>query len=564
MSIKNIISEIKKISGSKYIITEDWRKQPYSKGWRYGKGNAFAVVKPGTLIEIWKILELCVKEDIIIIMQAANTGLTGGSTPYGDDYERPVIVLNTMRIDDIHIINDGKQIIGLTGSTLYNLEKKLKPYKREPHSIIGSTSIGASIIGGICNNAGGSLVQRGPSYTQMALYAKINKNGKLELVNELDINLGSSPEEILSNLQNKNYKKSDIKNTGKLGSDNKYSEIIRKINEDTPSRFNSDSRLLYGASGSAGKLAVFAVRLDTYRSPKENKVFYVGTNDPDVFWKIRRDILSKFKTLPTLGDYLHRDCYDAAKKYSKDTFLVIERLGTTFLPTLFELKRRVDILAKKLKFFPDNFSDRLMQFLSNFWPNHLPKRMENFRDLYEHHWVIEMSDEGIMEAEKYFSEIFKNQDGDYFICNEFESKKASLHRFVSASAIGRYHILNSKNHGDMMSLDIAFPRNEKNWFEKLPKEIDELLEMKLYYGHLFCHVLHQNYIVKKGVDGDELKKKLLKIYDKRGAEYPAEHNVGHEYNAKPSLLNFYKQLDPTNRFNPGIGKTTKLKDWEQV
>lgn len=564
MYIKNIISEIKKISGSKYIITEDWRKQPYSKGWRYGKGNAFAVVKPGTLIEIWKILELCVKEDIIIIMQAANTGLTGGSTPYGDDYERPVIVLNTMRIDNIHIINDGKQIIGLTGSTLYNLEKKLKPYKREPHSIIGSTSIGASIIGGICNNAGGSLVQRGPSYTQMALYAKINKNGKLELVNELDINLGSSPEEILSNLQNKNYKKSDIKNTGKLGSDDKYSEIIRKINEDTPSRFNSDSRLLYGASGSAGKLAVFAVRLDTYRSPKENKVFYVGTNDPDVFWKIRRDILSKFKTLPTLGDYLHRDCYDAAKKYSKDTFLVIERLGTTFLPTLFELKRRVDILAKKLKFFPDNFSDRLMQFLSNFWPNHLPKRMENFRDLYEHHWVIEMSDEGIVEAEKYFSEIFKNQDGDYFICNEFESKKASLHRFVSASAIGRYHILNSKNHGDMMSLDIAFPRNEKNWFEKLPKEIDELLEMKLYYGHLFCHVLHQNYIVKKGVDGDELKKKLLKIYDKRGAEYPAEHNVGHEYHAKPSLLNFYKQLDPTNRFNPGIGKTTKLKDWKQV
>ena len=564
MSIKNIISEIKKISGSKYIITEDWRKQPYSKGWRYGKGNAFAVVKPGTLIEIWKILELCVKEDIIIIMQAANTGLTGGSTPYGDDYERPVIVLNTMRIDDIHIINDGKQIIGLTGSTLYNLEKKLKPYKREPHSIIGSTSIGASIIGGICNNAGGSLVQRGPSYTQMALYAKINKNGKLELVNELDINLGSSPEEILSNLQNKNYKKSDIKNTGKLGSDDKYSEIIRKINEDTPSRFNSDSRLLYGASGSAGKLAVFAVRLDTYPLPKENKVFYVGTNDPDVFWKIRRDILSKFKTLPTLGDYLHRDCYDAAKKYSKDTFLVIERLGTTFLPTLFELKRRVDILAKKLKFFPDNFSDRLMQFLSNFWPNHLPKRMENFRDLYEHHWVIEMSDEGIVEAEKYFSEIFKNQDGDYFICNEFESKKASLHRFVSASAIGRYHILNSKNHGDMMSLDIAFPRNEKNWFEKLPKEIDELLEMKLYYGHLFCHVLHQNYIVKKGVDGDELKKKLLKIYDKRGAEYPAEHNVGHEYHAKPSLLNFYKQLDPTNRFNPGIGKTTKLKDWKQV
>ena len=562
MSNKNLINKLKDIVGKKYIVTNNLRKQPYTRGWRYGQGEAIAVVKPGTLLEIWKILQICVDKEIIIIMQAANTGLTGGSTPYGNDYDRHVLILNTMRINDIHIINEGKQIVGLTGSTLYDLEKKLKPYGREPHSIIGSTSIGASIVGGICNNSGGSLVQRGPAYTELALYAQINKNGKLQLINELDIDLGLNPEEILNNLQNKKYSLSDIKHTEKLASDNKYSKIVREINKKTPARFNSDPRLLYAASGSAGKLAVFAVRLDTYLSPLKTKVFYLGSNNPDVFWKIRREILSKFRTLPTLGDYLHRDCYDAAKKYSKDTFLVIEKLGTKFLPTLFELKRSVDILATKLKFLPNNFSDRMMQFLSNFWPNHLPKSMEKFRDLYEHHWVIEMSDDGIEEAQKYFNEFFKYNDGDFFICNDYEAKKASLHRFVSASAIGRYHILNSKRHGEMMSLDIAFPRNEKNWFEKLPKEIDEMLEMKLYYGHLFCHVLHQNYIVKKGVDGEKLKEKLLKIYDKRGAEYPAEHNVGHEYFAKPILSNFYRKLDPKNAFNPGIGKTSKLKDWK--
>ena len=561
MENKKVIKKLKQLIGDQNVLTSEWNKLPYSKGWRYGAGSALAVLKPNKLSDIWRILQICAKENIIIIMQAANTGLTGGSTPCGNDYDRPIIVINTMLINNIHIIKEGSQIVSLTGSTLYDLEKKLKPYGREPHSIIGSTSIGASIIGGICNNAGGSLVQRGPSYTEMALYAKINKNGNLELVNELGINLGSSPEEILDNLQNQNYKESDIVNTNKFGSDDKYSEIVRQIDKNTPSRFNSDSRLLYGASGSAGKIAVFAVRLDTYISPKENKVFYLGTNDPDVFWKIRRDILSKFKTLPTLGDYLHRDCYDAAKKYSKDTFLVIERLGTTFLPTLFELKRKVDIIAKKLKFLPDNFSDRLMQFLSIFFPNHLPKRMEKFRDLYEHHWIIEMSDDGISEARDYFANIFESNDGDFFECNDFESKKASLHRFVSASAIGRYHILNSKSHGEMMSLDIAFPRNEKNWFEKLPKEIDSMLEMKLYYGHLFCHVLHQNYILKKGVDSEKLKSKLLKIYDKRGAEYPAEHNVGHEYLAKPSLKKFYKELDPTNVFNAGIGRTSKNKNW---
>ena len=561
MENKKVIKKLKQLIGDQNVLTSEWNKLPYSKGWRYGAGSALAVLKPNKLSDIWRILQICAKENIIIIMQAANTGLTGGSTPCGNDYDRPIIVINTMLINNIHIIKEGSQIVSLTGSTLYDLEKKLKPYGREPHSIIGSTSIGASIIGGICNNAGGSLVQRGPSYTEMALYAKINKNGNLELVNELGINLGSSPEEILDNLQNQNYKEADVFNNNKLGSDNKYSEIVRQIDKNTPSRFNSDSRLLYGASGSAGKIAVFAVRLDTYISPKENKVFYLGTNDPDVFWKIRRDILSKFKTLPTLGDYLHRDCYDAAKKYSKDTFLVIERLGTTFLPTLFELKRKVDIIAKKIKFLPNNFSDRLMQFLSIFFPNHLPKRMEKFRDLYEHHWIIEMSDDGISEARDYFANIFESNEGDFFECNDFESKKASLHRFVSASAIGRYHILNSKSHGEMMSLDIAFPRNEKNWFEKLPKEIDSMIEMKLYYGHLFCHVLHQNYILKKGVDSEKLKSELLKIYDERGAEYPAEHNVGHEYLAKPSLKKFYKELDPTNVFNVGIGRTSKNKNW---
>ena len=557
-----VINEFDSFIGKKFVITNKWHKQPFINGWRYGSGDALVVLKPGNLLELWRILELCVSNDFIIIMQAANTGLTGGSTPYGNDYDRPVVIINTLRINDIQIINNAKQIIALSGSTLYDLEKKIKPFNRDPHSVIGSTSIGASIVGGVCNNSGGSLVKRGPAYTELALYAKLNKDGSLELINELGINLGENPETILYNLQNKNYKQEDIIYNEKLASDNKYSEIVRGINEDTPARYNSDNRLLYGASGSSGKLVVFAVRLDTYPKPKKNKVFYLGTNNPDVFWKIRRDILSKFKNLPTLGDYLHRDCYDAAKKYSKDNFIVIEKLGTNFLPTLFELKRNVDIIATKLKFLPDNFSDRLMQFLSLFFPNHLPKRMEQFRDRFEHHWIVEMSDEGIDEAREYFDRFFKDYDGDFFECNEKEGKKASLHRFVSASAIARYHALNHKEVGGMMSLDVAFPRNEKEWFEQLPVEIDKQIEKKFYYGHLFCHVQHQNYILKKGVNSEKLKKEILQSYNIRGAEYPAEHNVGHEYLAKDSLINFYKLLDPTNTFNPGIGISSKLKNWK--
>jgi len=563
MSFKSkLINDLKVITGDRYIITAKWNKQQYSKGWRYGEGDALAVAKPGTLLEIWKILQICVQADVIIIMQAANTGLTGGSTPDGDDYDRPIVIISTMRIDVIQIIDQGKQIIGFSGSTLFGLENKLAPYGREPHSVIGSSCIGASIVGGVCNNSGGALVKRGPAYTELSIYAQINLKGELEIVNDLGIELGDTPENILTNLQNKSYTKDQIKFPNKLASDNEYHKRVRDVDASTPARFNADGRRLNGASGCAGKIAVFAVRLDTYPIPKRQQVFYVGTNSSYVLGKIRKDILSKFQHLPTSGEYLHRDCYDAAKKYSKDTFVAIDKMGPSFIPKLFDIKRKVDLVSEKFRFLPDNFSDKLMQFLSNFWPNHLPKRMEQYRNQYEHHWVIEMSDKGVDEAKIYFEKFFKENEGNYFECTENEAKKAILHRFVAASAVGRYHVLNKKKSGAMMSMDIAFPRNEKDWFEKLPSEIDDLLEMKLYYGHLFCHVLHQNYIVKKGVDADALKEKLLKTYDARGAEYPAEHNVGHEYFAKPTLSKFYKKLDPTNGFNPGIGRTSKLKYWK--
>ena len=557
----HFIKDLSNIIGEKNIITTEWGKLPFSKGWRYGEGKALAVAKPGTLFEIWQTIQICVNMDIIIIMQAANTGLTGGSTPFGDDYDRPILIINTRRISNIHVLNEGKQIVSFAGSTLIGLEKKLAPYGREPHSVIGSSCIGASIVGGVCNNSGGALIKRGPAYTELALYAKIDTSGNLVLINDLGIELGDNPKEILYNLQNQNYNQGQIKYPDKLASDNEYEKRVRNIEADTPSRFNADRRRLHGASGCAGKVAVFAVRLDTYPIPKRNQVFYIGTNSPRVLTTIRREILSQFKHLPTSGEYLHRDCYDAAKKYSKDTFIVIDKLGADYIPKLFEFKRIVDLIADKVKILPDQFSDRLMQFLSKITFNHLPLRMEDYRDKYEHHWIIETSDEGIEEAKEYFDNFFQKNEGDFFECNEKEAKKAILHRFVAASALGRYHSVYKKDIGSMLSLDIAFPRNELDWFENLPEEIDSSFEMKLYYGHLFCHVLHHNYIVKKGVDGEELMRKLLKYYDSIGAEYPAEHNVGHEYFAKPALSSFYKDLDPTNSFNPGIGKTSKKKFW---
>lgn len=47
---------------------------------------------------------------------------------------------------------------------------------------------------------------------------------------------------------------------------------------------------------------------------------------------------------------------------------------------------------------------------------------------------------------------------------------------------------------------------------------------------------------------------MLELLKARGAQYPAEHNVGHLYEAPESLKQFYRQNDPTNSMNPGLGK----------
>lgn len=565
-SLEAFIKDLRASLPHHMILTSSSRIKRFATGFRSGGGKAVAVLIPHSLIDLWKMLQVCVKHDKIIIMQAAKTGLTEGSTPSGDDYDRDVVIISTLKIDKLFLLEDGKQIISLPGTTLYQLENALKPLKREPHSVIGSSCIGASVIGGICNNSGGALVKRGPAYTELALYAQLDADGELKLINHLGIDLGNSPEEILQRLESGNFDKKNLPSTDKVASDHEYDSRIRDVDADTPSRFNADKRRLFEASGSAGKLAVFAVRLDTFEQPAEQQVFYIGTNDVNVLTELRRHMLSQFNELPVAGEYMHRDMYDISEKYGKDTFMMINKFGTDKMPLFFALKGQIDTWLEMPiinKLLPKFLSDKIIQLGSRLFKNQLPKKMQDYRDKYEHHLMLRMAGDGVHEAKNYLYRFFENNadKGSFFECTADEGKKAFLHRFAAAGAAIRYHAIHHKESEGVLALDIALARNDKDWFEKLPKEIEDKLISKLYYGHFMCYVFHQDYIVKKGEDMHKIKSAMLDLLDARKAEYPAEHNVGHLYYAKPDLVKFYKQSDPTNSFNPGIGKTTKLKHW---
>ena len=550
------------IMGAHHVLTSARATEPYAKGNRFGGGNVLAVLRPGSLVDMWRALQVCVDNDLIVIPQSANTGLTGGSGPGDQDYDREIVIISTLRINQIHLINDAREAVCLAGSTLYELDDKLAPHGREPHSVIGSSSIGASVVGGIANNSGGSQIRKGPAFTKYAIFARVNDQGKVELVNHLGISLGDDPAHILDKLQRGQWDDADVTPPPEDTLDTEYSEHVREIT-DSPARYNANPKFLYEASGSAGKLMVFAVRTRTFPKQKDSTTFYVGTNSPAELEALRRAILTSDMPLPISGEYMGRPSFDLSEKYGKDTFVSVKHAGSREQIKLFALKNWANGMFAKLPFFGQTVADSIAQGAFSLLPQQLPDRMLKYRDRFEHHLLLVVSGDEKARTEEFLTTFFAEagHDGDFFICTADEAQSAMLHRFGAASAATRYFNLNREESSEMITFDVALKRDDEEWLEVLPKEISDQLHISSYYGHFFCHVLHQDHVAKKGVDPVALKKKMMALLEERGAAVPAEHNYGRLYHVPPEMEAHFKELDPCNVFNPGVGETSPHKNW---
>lgn len=546
------LDALRAVTGPRHVLTAPRDTERFRTGYRSGGGEAEVVVRPGTLLELWRVLDLCVKAGRIVIVQAANTGLTEGSTPNGT-YGRPVVVISTLRLSRIDVILDGTQVVCQAGATLYDLERMLDPLGRDPHSVIGSSCIGASVVGGVCNNSGGALVQRGPAYTELALFARLDADGTLRLVNNLGLGLGNDPETILRRLDEGDIRPEEVDPHAGAASDRAYVERVRDVDAETPGRFNADPGRLHDASGCAGRLAVFAVRLDTFPKPAATHVLYVGTNSPEALATLRRRLLTELDPLPVVGEYIHREAWDMAARFGRDTRLFIEWFGTARMPAMFALKGWADARLRKLPLTSD-LSDRFLQLAGQLAPGRLPRRMRAFRDRFEHHLILKV-EAPAERAERILDETV-GTDG-WFRCTPQEGAKALLHRFAVAGAAIRYETVNRRRTGGLVALDVAFRRNDQDWVKPVPPQLAGDVVATLAYGHFLCHVFHLDYVLRRGADPEAFKKGMLRMFDAAGAEYPAEHNVGHLYRAKPQLAEFYERLDPLARFNPGIGGTSR-------
>ncbi|MGP5612254.1 D-lactate dehydrogenase [Brachybacterium alimentarium] len=550
------------IMGRKHVLTSARATAPYATGDRFGTGEVLAVLRPGSLVDMWRALQVCVDHDLIVITQAANTGLTGGSGPGDQDYDRDIVIISTLRIDQIHLLHDAREAVCLAGATLFSLEDALAPHGREPHSVIGSTSIGASVVGGIANNSGGTQIRKGPAYTEQAIFARVDEHGQIQLVNHLGIDLGSDPTHILDRLQRGQWDAADVTPPPPDSTGTAYAEHVRQI-ADSPARFNADPTFLHEASGCAGKLMVFAVRTRTFPLEDDKATFYIGTDRPGDLESLRRAFLAADGPLPISGEYMSSHAFDLAVEYGKDTYVSLKHAGSSTLVRMFALKSWANGVFAKLPGMGPSVADAISQKLFSLVPEKIPPRLVEHRDRYAHHLMLVVSGSERDGTAQLLEEFFaaREHEGAFFECDDEEAQSATLIRFGVASAASRYFVMHRAEASAMVTFDVALRRDDEDWLEVLPPHIaDQLLE-SVYFGHFFCHVLHQDHVAKKGVDPVALKKEMTALLESRGAAVPAEHNYGRLYPAPEPMVDHFRQLDPLNMFNAGVGETSPRRRW---
>lgn len=68
-----LIAQLRGIVGRKHKLTDDAAIRRFRTGYRFGAGKALAVVRSGTIVEQWKVLQACVAANVMTASRS-NTG----------------------------------------------------------------------------------------------------------------------------------------------------------------------------------------------------------------------------------------------------------------------------------------------------------------------------------------------------------------------------------------------------------------------------------------------------------------------------------------------------------
>lgn len=162
MSSDALVEALRAALGDGAVLTADDDLTRYEHGWRYGHGTARCVARPRDTGQVAAVLRLCREHGARVVVQGANTGLVGASTP---DQSGGMVVLATERMDhtiDVDVHN--RTAVVSAGVRLGQLQERLRG-----DGLMFPIDLGADpqLGGMIATNTGG---------TRLLRYGDVRKN----------------------------------------------------------------------------------------------------------------------------------------------------------------------------------------------------------------------------------------------------------------------------------------------------------------------------------------------------------------------------------------------------
>jgi len=552
--------KLKSLVGADQVLGSNSRGTAvYTKGARLGNGKALAIVKPGTLKEAVEVLKECVKADVALLPQGANTGLTGGSVPRDVYCDRPTVIINVRRLNKIYPIGNGEQVLCFSGAGIFTLAQELEKISRDSHSSLGSIFLDPCVGAGIAFGSGGTQIRKGPAYTEKLLYCKVAQNGEVQLVNTLGV-LAQNDEDLLRKLEagKLTSKDMDLACTA-AGSDASYRDNVCRLDQNV-SRYNAD---LKGPepNRSEGKVFILASIHDTFPLPKKSELYWVSCKDFEMAQELKsKVVLNNPNDLPQSCEYMDRDTFDCVDSSGRILVKMIELVGMKWLGPLWGIKILVENLPVP---FAGVVCDKFLYWCNNILPSPLSRPLMTLGKQYDHHVLIEMAEFGGGELERlkerFAAYVASKPEGSikYHVCNPAETSQAKYFRFSVAAAF-KTMVIGENIQG--VSIDYSLPKNE---FTIPPLASDSIAPLKrLRYSHFGCNVVHEDLAYAPNVVTHFQKMKMKKTIEGMSGKLPAEHGHGTEYHAPLETQKRWMDMDPKNVMNPGIGGLPYSKEYK--
>uniref|UniRef100_A0A0G4H3Q1 FAD-binding PCMH-type domain-containing protein n=1 Tax=Chromera velia CCMP2878 TaxID=1169474 RepID=A0A0G4H3Q1_9ALVE len=526
------------------------------RGYRGGKGTADILSKPSTLTEAAVALSACAKAGVAVLLQGANTGLTGGSVPNGETDERMRVVLNLRRLSESAQVDGGQRVLC--------------------HAGMGITSL--------------AKVRKGPAFTERALYCAVESDFTVRVVNSLGIEgipdgewqLEEGGLEVIEKVEDIAGRSFQTDPGCRLlASDTTYGRRLAHLDGEL-SRYNADTR---GPrfSRSEGKVLILASVHDTFPEPLSARTLWVSVDSLSRAHALKDHLLGAERAvqkksggrlkmpketpllLPSSIEYMNADTVDTTDEVARFSLQVINQLGlyNDALRQLFGVKAWFESLP-----FPGalQLPNKILSFISPLFPPPLASEVEDLRKSFSHHLLIDLGDYGHKEDEQLQDRIlsFVEEEnakaeeegrgpaaGIYESVSSDESKQLAIFRFVAAAAFQMWADVQG---ACTLSLDYALPKNEE---AEPPLPVKAL--RRLRYAHYGCNVVHDDIAFPASAEKDikKIKAEIRKTVEEMGGRLPSEHGHGTEYEAPPDTQARWRDLDPTNTFLPGLGGLPK-------